>query len=71
MLIRSAFSERITGSEIEINTCGVTYGIVITILCLNKQTWSLFSDFKKAEIDMLVQSAEDLDALDQEVGMIS
>jgi len=40
-------------------------------MCLNKQTWSLFSDIKKANIDMLVKSAEDLDAIDQEVEMIS
>ena len=44
---------------------------MLTFLCLNKETWSLFTDVKKADIDKLVQCAEDLDALDQEVAMIS
>jgi len=71
LLIRSAFSERITGAGVEVNTCGVTQGLVLTVLCLNKETWSLFANYKKADIDQLIQSAENLDALDQEVAMIS
>lgn len=32
--IRSAFSERVTRGQIEINACGITKALSITLLCL-------------------------------------
>jgi len=54
MHVRSAFSERVTKNGLEINACGVTGAIQITLLCLNKDAWKIFDDPKKVEIDRLV-----------------
>ena len=43
MLIKNAFSEEVIGKDlIEVNTCGVTKEVHITLLCLKDEVANLF-----------------------------
>lgn len=77
MFVKNAFSERVTGkSLIEVNMCGVTQDVRITLVCLKQEILELFKQGKmnivnQLDVDKFMDSLEGLDELDNEVALIS